>query len=294
MAAQKRIAVIGTGLMGLPMAQNLLSAGHRLSVWNRSMEKAIPLGAEGARMAASPADCVAGAEFILTSLTDGSVTGRMIGDAALRAALTKGAIWIDTSSIKPGEARAQAAELAAAGIGYLDAPVSGGTRGAMAGSLAIMAGGDAATFAAAGPVLAPLGRAVHVGPTGAGQLAKLANQAIVAVTISVVAEAMLMLEKGSADPAAVRDALQGGFADSTILRQHGARMTEGDFRPGGRTDVQIKDLTNILEEAATLGITLPETARIAERFQRLSSVLGHGDLDHSALYLELLDLNGLG
>ena len=138
-----------------------------------------------------------------------------------------------------------------------------------------------------------MGRPVHVGPTGSGQLAKLANQAIVAVTIGAVAEAMLMIQKGGGDPAAVRDALKGGFADSTILQQHGARMTDGNFEPGGLTYNQVKDLDNALEEARSLGLTLPTTEEIRARFIRLRDVMGGAELDHSALYLELLKRNGL-
>ncbi len=132
-----------------------------------------------------------------------------------------------------------------------------------------------------------------MGPVGAGQLSKLANQAIVACTIGAVAEAMLLLERGGADPAAVRDALKGGFADSTILQQHGARMTTGNFVPGGLTKFQIKDLDNVLGEADGLGLTLPAVTAINDRFKRLRDEMDGGDMDHSAIYLELKDINGL-
>lgn len=287
-----RIAVLGTGLMGAPMARRLLLAGHPVTVWNRTPEKAASLVQDGARGANSPEQAVTGAGVVVSMLSDGAATGALLDRPGLIPALAPNAIWLDMCSARPEDARAQAARLAEAGIRHLDAPVSGGTKGAEAGTLAIMAGGDADTFAAAAPYLAAMGRPVHVGPTGAGQLAKLANQAIVGVTIGAVAEAMLLLQRGGADPAAVRAALRGGFADSTILQQHGARMTEGDFTPGGPSRLQVKDLDNVLAEAAALGLTLPATATIRDRFVRLVEELDGGGLDHSALYVELLDLNG--
>ena len=192
------------------------------------------------------------------------------------------------SSIKASEARLHANKLREHGIFHLDAPVSGGTKGAEAASLAIMAGGDEDVFAKAEPVFAPMGRAVHVGPDGAGQLSKLANQAIVGATISVVAEAMLFVEKGGANPAAVRQALKGGFADSIILQQHGTRMTTGDFVPGGPSRFQVKDLDNVLHEAAENDLSLPLTQDVRDRYTTLVDEMDGGDLDHSAIYLELL------
>ena len=284
------VAFLGTGLMGAPMARNLMAAGFALRAWNRSPAKAEALVADGAAHAASPAEAVAGADFVITMVSDGTATGGLIRDCA--EALAPGAVWLDMSSIKPAEARDQAAYLAERGFGHLDAPVSGGTKGAEAGQLAIMVGGDPEVFARAEPVFAAMGRPVRVGPTGAGQLAKLANQGIVAVAIGAVAEAMLLLQKGGADPAAVRDALKGGFADSTILQQHGARMTNGDFAPGGPAQLQLKDLNNLLEEAQGLGLTLPLGEELRDRFAALCGPMDGAGLDHSALYLELLGRNG--
>ena len=158
---------------------------------------------------------------------------------------------------------------AALGVAHLDAPVSGGTTGAIAATLAIMVGGNAETFASAAPILSALGRPVHVGPSGTGQLAKLANQGIVGITIGAVAEAMLLLEKGGANPAAVRDALSGGFADSTILQLHGARMTNDDLGARAKAAIQLKDMNNIIEEAHNLGLSLPMSADIQSRFDTL-------------------------
>ncbi len=288
-----RIAVLGTGLMGARMARNLLQAGHEVAAWNRSPAKARALAGDGAQASDSAAEAVMGADFVITMLSDGTATGAMIGDNAVTDALREGAVWLDMSSIKPEEARAQAAHLQGLGFAHLDAPVSGGTKGAEAGSLAIMVGGEAAVFERAAPVFAAMGRAVHVGPAGAGQLAKLANQAIVAVTIGVVAEAMLLLQKGGADPAAVRQALKGGFADSVILQQHGERMTEGNFQPGGLSKFQLKDLENATGEAGKYGLRLPLTGQLRDRFETLCREMDGGDLDHSAIYLELMRQNGM-
>lgn len=288
-----QIAVLGTGLMGAPMAQNLLKAGHTLSVWNRTLAKAESLVGDGAELAQTPQEAVQGKDIIISMLADGAVVSEMVQDTATTDAMNPGALWIDMSSTKPEEARAQSAHLQSLGFDLLDAPVSGGTKGAEAATLAIMAGGTDAAFAKAKSVLEAMGRPVHVGPSGSGQLSKLANQGIVAVTIAAVAEAMLLLKQGGADPAAVRDALKGGFADSTILQQHGARMTNGDFDPGGLTKFQIKDLDNLLHEAAGLKLDLPEAQAVRDRFVHLRDNMAGADLDHSALYLELLERNGM-
>lgn len=286
-----KLAFLGTGLMGAPMVRNLLAAGHDVTVWNRSRGKAAALKGDGAKMADTPAEAVAGAPIVISMLSDGPASAAVQREA--EGAFAAGAIWVEMGSIKPAEARAHAARFAERGIGYVDAPVSGGTKGAEGAALAIMAAGSDAAFATVEPVLAALGRPVHVGPVGAGQLAKLANQAIVACAIGAVAEAMLLLERGGADPAAVRRALRGGFADSIILQQHGERMTEGNFVPGGITKFQIKDLDNVLEAAAGLSLRLPGVEAVNGRFKRLRDEMDGGELDHAALFLELKDLNGL-
>ena len=286
------VAFIGTGLMGAPMARNLLRHGHAVRAWNRTRAKAEALVADGASLHDSPEDAVAGAGFVVTMLSNGRATGAMV--ARLGPALAPGALWLDMSSTRPSEARRQAESLAGRGHGHLDAPVSGGTRGAEAGSLAIMVGGPEAAFERARPVFAPMGRPVRVGPAGTGQLAKLANQAIVGISIGAVAEAMLLLEQGGADPAAVRSALAGGFADSTILQQHGQRMTGRDFRPGGHSANQLKDLDNVLHEADAHGLTLPLSRSVRNRYRRLCREMDGRERDHSALYLELRRRNGLG
>lgn len=293
MADNMTIAVLGTGLMGAPMARNLAKAGFALRVWNRTRAKAEALAGESVQVADTPTEAVQGADVIITMLSDGTATGALVMDPALTSALKPGATWIDMSSTRPDEAKAQQAHLATLGHAHLDAPVSGGTKGAEAATLAIMAGGDQNTFDAVKPVLEAMGRPVLVGGPGAGQLAKLANQAIVAVTIGAVAEAMLLLQKSGADPAAVRQALQGGFADSVILQQHGARMTDGNFQPGGLSRFQLKDLVNVLSAAGDAELALPLVQNLHDRFERMCADYGWGDLDHSAIFLDLRRANGL-
>ncbi|WP_348773501.1 NAD(P)-dependent oxidoreductase [Litoreibacter halocynthiae] len=289
----QKITLLGTGLMGAPMARNIARAGFPLAVWNRSRSKAELLSDTGATVHDTVPEAVENADIVISMLADGIVVGSLVNHSAVTGAMKAGALWIDMSSAKPEEARAQAAHLAGLGFHHLDAPVSGGTKGAEAGTLAIMAGGDADAFTRAEPVLNAMGRPVHVGPTGSGQLSKLANQAIVAVTIAAVAEAMLLVQKGGADPAAVRAALKGGFADSTILQQHGERMTEGNFTPGGLSKFQLKDLDNLLNESGQLGLKLPVSEMTRDRFADFVENMDGADKDHSGLYLELLKRNGV-
>ena len=287
-----RIAVLGIGMMGYPMARRLCQAGHAVGVWNRDRRKAERLLADGARVAASPAEAVAGAEFVITLLTDGAAVADLLFAQGAAAAMASGALLVDMSSIMPSQAREHASRLEAMGLRHLDAPVSGGTVGAEQGTLAIMAGGEAADFARAAPVFAPLGRATQVGPHGAGQLAKLANQMIVGITIGAVAEALLLCQQGGADPARVREAIGGGFADSRILQVHGERMVGRDFAKRGSMQVQLKDMRNALATAAELGFDAPVTG-LFERLYAEGVAHGLGELDQSALFVELARRNGL-
>lgn len=287
----EKVALLGTGLMGFPMARNLTRAGMPLTVWNRTQAKADPLAAEGATVAATVAEAVDGADVIISMMSDGPTVLAVVEDVAQQ--IEPGALWIDMSSSKPDEARAQAAALKGRDVAHLDAPVSGGTKGAEAASLAIMVGGDEADFARAKPIFEAMGRPIHVGPSGTGQLSKLCNQTIVAVTIGAVAEAMLLASEGGADPAALRAALKGGFADSTILQEHGQRMTEGNFVPGGLSKFQLKDLDNVLAEAAAVNLALPMTQDVRDRFAHFVTEMDGADQDHSGLYLELKARNGM-
>jgi len=219
-------------------------------------------------------------------LTNDKSFEEAVFESGAARALARGSVVIDMSTTSPNAARNQAAKLAPMGISFVDAPVSGGTRGAAAGTLAIMAGGPEAIFARLAPVFKPMGNARRVGDVGAGQLCKLANQLIVAVTIGAVAEALVLAEKGGVDPAAVRDALTGGFADSRILTEHGKRMIARDFTPGGLVTNQLKDLNAAHAVADSLNITLPMLNTVHALFQNLHDN-GGKDLDHSALILEI-------
>jgi len=287
-----KIAFLGTGLMGGPMVKNLASAGYETTAWNRTSSKAEFLLQFGVDVKGLAADAVKNADVVVSMLSNGDASAQMQSDKDLQISLSSNATWIEMGSIKPDESRLHSKKLAELGVNYLDAPVSGGTKGAENGTLAIMVGGQRSVFKKVKNVFAPMGRAVFVGPTGSGQLAKLANQAIVAITIGAVAEATLLLEEGGADVGAVRDALLGGFADSTILQQHGKRMSERNFDPGGPSRLQLKDLKNILAEAKALNVDLPFSIAAHDRFSRLVNSLDGSELDHSALFLELLDTNG--
>ncbi len=287
-----RIAVLGIGMMGQPMARRLCQAGHAVSVWNRDRSKAERLLDAGARVAASPAEAVAGADCVVTLLTDGAAVADVLFEQGAAAAMAPGALLIDMSSIMPSQAREHASRLQALGLHHLDAPVSGGTLGAEQGTLAIMVGGEAADFARAAPLFAVLGRATQVGPHGAGQLAKLANQMIVGITIGAVAEALLLCQQGGADPAQVRAAISGGFADSRILQVHGERMVGRDFAKRGSMQVQLKDMRNALATAAELGFDAPITG-LFEQLYAAGVAHGLGELDQSALFVELARRNGL-
>ena len=286
------IAFLGTGLMGAPMCQNLLSAGLPLTVWNRSLTKAEPLAKRGAVVADSPQSAVADADAVITMLSDGPAVSAVMFEQGAADAIREGATHIDMSSIGADEAIEHAKRHAERGVRYLDSPVSGGTRGASAGELAIMAGGDAETFAAMQPVFAPLGQATHVGPNGCGQLAKLANQIIVAITIGAVSEAFILAGGGGADRAKVREALQGGFASSRILTEHGQRMVDRAFEPGGPAKFQLKDLHNALSAADRLDLELPITKLLHGLFDAMVQS-GKGDMDHSGLLTHLEALNNI-
>lgn len=288
------IAFLGIGLMGFPMARRLCEAGHTVHVWNRSRDKADRVAPFGATVHDSARAAVAKAELVISMLENGSVVGDVLfapGSGGADA-MQPGTLVVDMASIKPREARDHAHRLSAMGIAHLDAPVSGGTVGAEAGTLAIMAGGDAADFERAQPALKVLGRSTHVGPHGAGQLAKLANQMIVGITIGAVAEALLLCEKGGADMAKVRQAITGGFADSRILQVHGQRMVERDFAPRARMSVQLKDLRNALDTAEEIGFQAPITTLFENLY---AEGIAHGltDLDHAGLFVELARRNGM-
>ncbi|WP_336296562.1 NAD(P)-dependent oxidoreductase [Chromohalobacter moromii] len=286
------IGVIGTGLMGAPMVRRLAEAGHRVRAWNRTPDKAETLREHGIEVAHSANDTATDADFIIVMLSSGPVCDDvLLGDDGVIAHMAPGAILVVMSSIPVETARGQAQAAETASVGYLDAPVSGGERGAIDGTLAIMVGGETDTYARARALFSHLGRDVHVGPAGSGQLAKLANQTIVANTIATVAEALLLAERGGADPGKVREALLGGFADSTILQVHGERMLKEDFGPGGPAKWQWKDTQTAQALADELSLELPVSRLVDGLFADMVAH-GDGDLDHSALIRELRRRNG--
>lgn len=286
-----RIAFLGIGLMGLPMARNLLKAGYPVTVWNRTRSKAQPLVAEGATLAEQPQDALRDADIVITMLENGAIVEAVLFGSGAAKALPKGALVIDMSSIKPREAQAHAEQLRVLGCRHLDAPVSGGTLGAEAATLAIMAGGEEADFTEAEMVLKVLGKPLRVGPHGSGQLAKLANQMIVGITIGAVAEALQLAAAGGADPALVREAIRGGFAGSRILEVHGERMLKRDFAARATAQVQLKDMNNALDAASGFDdFQLPITAQLRDLYASLCEHGGAG-VDHSGLFLELERIN---
>ena len=287
-----KIAVLGIGAMGFSVARRLCEAGHAVSAWNRSSDKAKRLSPFGATVHESPAEAVRDAQAVISLLENGAVVEDVLFRQGAAAAMPRGALFIDMASIKPREARDHAARLEEHGVSHLDAPVSGGTGGAESGTLVIMAGGKPADFERAQPVFQALGRATHVGPHGTGQLTKLANQMIVGITIGAVAEALLLCEKGGADMDKVKAAITGGFADSRILQVHGQRMVERDFAPRARLAVQLKDMRNALATAEEVGFDAPVTT-LFEQLYAQGVEHGLADLDHAGLFVEIASRNGM-
>ena len=285
------IAVIGTGIMGAPMATRLAEAGFPVTAWNRTAEKAAALQSKGVVIVGSLADAVAQADAVICMLSSGPVCEAVLAgpDGAI-GHMRPDATLVVMSSIPVETAISIAQAAASRGIACLDAPVSGGEKGAQEGSLAIMAGGEVAVVERMAEVFAPLGRVTHVGPSGSGALTKLANQLIVASTICAVAEALTLAERGGADPARVRQALLGGFADSTVFRQHGLRMVEGNFQPGGPAKYQLKDTSTAMAFAHARGLRLPVSEEVDRLFRAMVDH-GDGDLDHSGVILELRRMN---
>ncbi|MDO8884590.1 MAG: NAD(P)-dependent oxidoreductase [Pseudotabrizicola sp.] len=292
MSAGWQLGVLGTGLMGGPMAANLAAAGHKLRVWNRTLEKTKDAGTE-VTVCTTPEQAVRGADAVIVMLSSGPVCAEVLfGSSGAAQAMAKGASLIVMSSIAHDEAKAMAVQARGMGLIWVDAPVSGGTVAAAAGTLSIMVGGEADQIAALHPVLSAMGTVTHVGPDGSGALTKLVNQLLVASTICAVSEALLLARQGGADVARVRQALLGGFAGSRILDLHGARMIAGDFTPGGPAKYQIKDTGAAKALAQSLGLELPLLGLADQLFTDLVAH-GGGDLDHSALILELERRNGL-
>ena len=281
-----KIAFIGTGLMGFPMAKNLLEKSLDLNVFSRTIEKAKPLEKFGAKISNSLSEAVKDVDVVITMLTDDDAVEKVLSDQDFQKNLKKGSAIIDMSSIKPKIAIKYGKLLKDKGINFLDAPVSGGTIGAEQASLAIMVGGDQKVFDQIKDVLKVMGNPTLVGPIGSGQVSKLANQIIVGVTIGAVAEAITLCEKAGVDGNKFIKALAGGFADGKILQNHGKRMIDKDFSPKGKVSTHLKDMNNILECAGDFNTTLPISNLIKDMFKSLVEN-GNDNDDHSALYKEI-------
>ena len=280
-----KVTVIGLGIMGMPMAVNLMKAGNVVTGFNRSADRVDSFVAAGGRGAASAAAAVADAEVIITMVPDSSdVEAVVLGDDGIFASARAGSLWIDASSIRPDVAKQLAERTSVAGIRSLDAPVSGGEKGAIEAALSIMVGGSAEDFAAALPILEAIGTTiVHVGPSGAGQTVKAANQLIVAVNIQALAEAIVFLEAYGVDTDAALTVLGGGLAGSKVLEQKGQKMLDRNFDPGFRLALHHKDLGIVTAAARQAGVATPLGSAVAQLVAALVNQ-GSGALDHSALF----------
>ena len=281
-----KIAFIGTGLMGFPMAKNLLEKSLDLNVFSRTIEKAKPLEKFGAKISNSLSEAVKDVDVVITMLTDDDAVEKVLSDQDFQKNLKKGSTIVDMSSIKPKIAIKYGKLLKDKGINFLDAPVSGGTIGAEQASLAIMVGGDQKVFDQVKDILKVMGNPTLVGPIGSGQVSKLANQIIVGITIGAVAEAITLCEKAGVDGNKFIKALAGGFADGKILQNHGKRMIDKDFSPKGKVSTHLKDMNNILECAGDFKTQLPISNLIKDMFKSLVEN-GNDNDDHSALYKEI-------
>ena len=286
----KNIGFIGIGLMGFPMAKNLLKSGYNLKAYNRSQDKADRLKEFGAEISLSIKDVVTNSDTIITMLTDDTAVEKVMGSDDFISNIKEGATVIDMSSVNPVITKKYAEILKQKNINYLDAPVSGGTIGAEEASLAIMVGGDEETFKNCYELLKKMGNPTLVGPVSSGQISKLANQIIVGVTIGAVAEAVTLCEKSGTNPNKMIEALSGGWADSKILQTHGKRMIDKDFTPKGKTTTQLKDMTNIINAGKAVETHLPISSLVKEMYKDLVTD-GHGNTDHSSLYNAIEKIN---
>jgi 2-hydroxy-3-oxopropionate reductase len=285
------IGFIGLGVMGKPMARNLMAAGHDLVVHSRTRADVDELAAEGATAAESPREVGATAAVTLAMLPDSPQVEEVFGgEEGVLAGARPGSLVIDMSTISPVVTRALAARASERQVGYVDAPVSGGDVGAREATLSIMAGGSEEDFERARPLFEALGKTVvHVGPVGAGQVVKACNQVVVALTIEAVGEALVLGSKAGVDPATIIRVLSGGLAANKVMEVRGRNFLEHDFEPGFRIDLHHKDLGIALSTAREYGVALPATAAVGEMLQALRT-RGMGDRDHSALLTLIEDL----
>ena len=287
----ERIGFIGLGIMGQPMAGHLLESGYQVAVFDvveALVEKAV---SKGAQRAGSPKEAAVDAEVIITMLPDSPIVEKVVlGPDGVLAGMKPGAVLVDMSTTSITTTKKVAAAVAEAGRMALDAPVSGGDVGAIEATLSIMVGGPEEGFRKALPVLEKMGKNItHVGGNGSGQIAKACNQVVVGITIEAVGEALVFAKKNGADPAKIRDAMMGGFAQSRVLDLHGKRMIERNFDPGGKVRLHKKDIDIVLEQAKEVGVYMPGAAMISQIWNSLSA-MGGLDWDHSSIVkaIELL------
>ncbi len=287
----ERIGFIGLGVMGRPMARNLLRGGFDVVAFTRDRDVLAEIAAEGAEAGSGPADVASRSDVVITMLPTSAVVAEVVGGpGGVLEGARPGSLVVDMSTIDPSVSRSLAGAARERGVGMLDAPVSGGDVGAQQGALSIMVGGDAADFERAGPVFAALGKTVvHVGPHGAGQVVKACNQIVVGITYAAVSEALVLGSKAGVDPALILDVLSGGLAANRIMEVRRRNFLEHDFTPGFKIDLHHKDLTIALEAGGESGVALPLTAAVQQMFRALRAH-GRGDLDHSALLTLVEDL----
>ena len=287
------VGFIGLGIMGKPMAKNLIEAGHELVVYNRTQAKAEELAGDGATVAGSPREVAERSDVIITMLPDSpQVEEVLVGENGVLEGIKEGALVVDTSTISPVVTEELAAKVKEKGASMLDAPVSGGDVGAIEGTLSIMVGGSEEDFERARPLFEAMGKTVtHVGETGAGQVAKAANQIVVALTIEAVSEALVLGSKGGVAPEKILDVLGGGLAGNKVMEVKREKMLTHSFDPGFRIELHHKDLGIALAAGREYGVTLPVTAVVDQMLQELK-MKGRGDRDHSALLTLIEDSSG--
>src|SRR5215211_4274939 len=289
----EKVGFIGLGIMGKPMAKNLMEAGYELVLYNRTLEKAEELSEDGAEVAANPREVAENSEIIVTMLPDSpDVRNVVAGKDGVLEGIEEGSLLVDMSTISPVVTEELAEALKKKGASMLDAPVSGGDVGAIEGTLSIMVGGDEEDFQRANPLFEAMGKTVnHVGPVGAGQVTKAANQIVVALTIEAVSEALVLGSKGGVAPEKILDVLGGGLAGNKVMEAKREKLLEHSFDPGFRIELHHKDLGIALAAGREYGVTLPVTAIVDQMLQDLE-MRGRGDRDHSAILTLIEESSG--
>jgi 2-hydroxy-3-oxopropionate reductase len=288
----ERIGFIGLGIMGKPMAKNLMDAGYDLTVHNRSPQKAHELGEAGATVAESPREVAQNSDVVITMLPDSPQVREVVaGEGGVLEGLSEGSLLIDMSTISPVVTEELAEAVKEKGASMLDAPVSGGDVGAIEGTLSIMVGGEEGDFERAMPLFEAMGKTVtHVGPTGAGQVTKAANQVVVALTIEAVSEALVLGSAGGVAPEKILDVLSGGLAGNKVMEVKREKFLTREFEPGGKVEFHLKDLGIALAAGREYGVALPVTEVVNQLFEALMA-RGRGGWDHSALLSLVEDLS---